>query len=457
MQVHSPERDRAREPACMVLVATFTSAALDVPTLFFVAVCVSAMLGLFLLFAWLQQRSVRALAWWGSAYLIGACSLALWNAPTPISIVPSEIPGALMFIACGMIWNGVRLFHGRPVLRLANVAGAFIWLVGSQLPGFAEYNDARIGLGGFIVATYTFCIAFEFWRDRRHSLRSRTGAIVVPCLHAGIFLMPLAIRVFLPAAPTQSWLVVFTLETIIYAVGTAFIVMLMVKDHYVHVYRSAANTDPLTGLLNRRGFVESARNLCARYARQKPIVVLMFDLDHFKSVNDRFGHAIGDEVLRVFAQVTGTNLRASDIVARLGGEEFAAILPADRAAAAVIAERVRAAFETAGAVVAGQRIGVTVSIGAALSDAPVTNVEALLLLADEALYRAKHGGRNRTKFADEAEPAPSDRARLIAAARNEPPENLVRLVHRKKKARPAGVEETKAADEAATSRLLYRR
>lgn len=384
---------------------------LDVPTLFFVAVCLAATLGLFLLLAWLQQRSVRALAWWGSAYLLGAGSLALWSAPA--HLVPPEIPAALMFVACGMIWNGVRLFHRRPVLWFANFVGAFIWLIVLQLPGFAADNNARIALGGFVVAAYTFCISFEFWRDRRQSLRSRTAVVVVPCLHASIFLMPLAIRVFLPEAPAQSWLVVLTLETIIYAVGTAFIVMLMVKDHYVHVYRSAANTDPLTGLLNRRGFVESARDLCARYARQKPIALLMFDLDHFKSINDRFGHAIGDEVLRIFAQVTGTNLRASDIVARLGGEEFAAILPADRDQAASIAERVRAAFGAAGVAVAGRRIGATVSIGAALSDAPVTNVEALLLLADAALYRAKASGRNRLEIAGEA--PMSDAVRLLTS------------------------------------------
>jgi len=378
--------------------------ALDVPTLLVVAVCVTAVLGLFLLLVWLQQRSVRALAWWGAAYLAGAFSLALWSAPGLASSVPPEIPGALILIACGMIWNGVRLFHGRRVVSLANFAGALIWLAGSRIPVLATHDGARIALGAVVVAAYSFCIAFEFWRDRRQSLRSRVGAILVPSLHAGIFLTPLAIRIGLPEAPTQSWLVVLALQTIVYAVGTAFILMLMVKDHYVHVYRSAANTDPLTGLLNRRGFVESARGLCRRFGGQKPIALLMFDIDHFKSVNDRFGHAVGDEVLRVFAQVTNANLRASDVVARLGGEEFAAILPADRGQAASIAERVRAAFEGAGAFVAGHRIGATVSIGAALSDEPVTNIEALLLRADAALYQAKAAGRNRLVMAGE-EPA----------------------------------------------------
>ena len=88
---------------------------------------------------------------------------------------------------------------------------------------------------------------------------SRTAAIVVPCLHAAIFLVPLAMRAFLPEiAAAAAWLTVFALETMLYAVGTAFIVLLMVKDHHVHVYRTAASTDHLTGLLNRRAFLESA-------------------------------------------------------------------------------------------------------------------------------------------------------------------------------------------------------
>jgi len=403
---------------------------LDVPTLSFVAVCIAAMLGLFLIFAWLQQRNVRALAWWGSAYLIGASSLALWSAPTHLFTMPPEIAAALIFIACGMVWNGVRLFHGRRLLRVANFAGALVWLIGSQLPGFGEHSVARVALGGIVVAAYTFCIAFDLWRERREPLRSRTGAIVVPCLHAGIFLMPLAMRTFLPSVLAQSWLLVFTLETIIYAIGTAFIVMLMVKDHYVHVYRTAANTDPLTGLLNRRGFAENARNLCADPLRRKPIALMMFDLDRFKSINDRFGHAIGDEALRVFGHVISTNLRASDVVARLGGEEFAAILPADRDAALMIGERVRAAFEAAGVTIAGYAMGATVSIGIAMSDARLPEVESLLGNADAALYRAKANGRNRLEVAGDEQA--SETTRLIAAARHAKlPENVVALPTRK--------------------------
>ena len=142
----------------------------------------------------------------------------------------------------------------------------------------------------------------------------------------------------------------------------------------------------------------------------------MFDLDHFKSINDRFGHGVGDDVLRVFANVGALSMRESDIVGRLGGEEFAAIVPEPMEVAARIAERMRAGFEAAGATVGAHAIGATVSIGAATSYQAVTDIDALIVRADAALYRAKHDGRNRLRAAED-EAAPSERARLIAAAR----------------------------------------
>ena len=132
------------------------------------------------------------------------------------------------------------------------------------------------------------------------------------------------------------------MKTIIYAVGTAFIVMLMVKDHHVHVYRTAACTDHLTGLFNRRAFIENALELCALQAKHnEPVAMLMFDLDHFKSINDSFGHTLGDEVLRLFGQVVRASTRADDIIGRFGGEEFVAIVPGGLESASKIAERVR--------------------------------------------------------------------------------------------------------------------
>jgi diguanylate cyclase (GGDEF)-like protein len=386
----------------------------------------------------MQQRNVRALAWWGSAYLIGASAMALSTAPAPFIKLPAAVPGALTFLACGMVWNGVRLFQGRRVLPFATFIGAALWLGLAQIPGMMQNGNGEI-LGALIVPVYTFFIAMELWRERRRTRYSRAAAIVVPCLHAGVFLVPLAMRAFLPDGHSGAWLTIFTLETILYAVGTAFIVMLMVKDHHVHVYRTAASTDHLTGLLNRRAFMENAQTLRKRLARRgESVAVLMFDLDHFKSVNDRFGHSAGDEVLRLFARVTKASTRLDDIIGRFGGEEFIAIVPGDIEVAEKIAERVRTAFENAGAVIENQPIAATVSIGAASSYDAAMTVEALIAKADAALYRAKHEGRNRV-VSTESESA-SERARLIAAARRARPLGLVafaRVSQRSKSARSA--------------------
>lgn len=402
--------------AASLQTSNLPSAVLDTPTLAFVAVCLAGFLGLFLIFTWFQQRSVPALAWWGSAYLIGSSALALWGAPSPMFKVPPEYAEALMFVSGGMIWNGVRLFHGRPLWPVTSFAGAAIWLVLCRSDVVPEGSNSRFVAATIVVAIYTFFIAHELWRERRKSFFSRSAAIVVPCLHAGIFLLPLAMREFLPEAFEVDWLAVLALEMILYAVGVAFIVLLMVKDHHVGVYRKAATTDHLTQLLNRGAFLEAAREMHASQgARDEPVTLLMFDLDHFKSVNDRFGHGVGDSVLRVFAKSVRKSMRASDIIGRLGGEEFAAIVAEPMEIATPIAERIRAGFEAVGAVVDAQEIGATVSIGAATSYSAAADVDALILRADAALYAAKHGGRNRVSMAEE-EPG-SERVRLIAAAR----------------------------------------
>lgn len=376
-------------------------AALDVPTLSFVAICIAALLGLLLTVAWMQQRDVRALAWWGAAYLIGAAAMALWSAPAQLFRVPTEFSSALMFIACGMIWNGVRLFQGRRLLPFAVFAGAVVWLLVSPFPTFADNGNARTALGAVVVAGYTFAIAFELGRERRKALYSPTRMVVVPSLHAGIFLLPLLLHAFLPDVLATGWLTVFTLETLIYAVGAAFIVLMMVQDRQVRIYRNAAETDFLTRLLNRRAFLEAAQAMCVRQAaRGEPVTLLMFDLDHFKSINDRFGHATGDAALQVFAETARSSMRADDVIARLGGEEFAAIVPAPIETAVKIAERVRANFERAGVTIDGRPIGATVSIGAAAALAPAVNVDDLLARADDALYGAKNSGRNRIQTAD---------------------------------------------------------
>lgn len=153
-----------------------------------------------------------------------------------------------------------------------------------------------------------------------------------------------------------------------------------------------ARTDPMTGLLNRRGFALLwQRGMVLARRSGRPLSVIVIDIDHFKRVNDSFGHAAGDEVIKYLGRVMRQRLRASDVVARLGGEEFAAMLPdTDVKGAQAIAQALVDAIGAQPVPVVGR---ITVSIGVA-SLAPNEDGAALLQRGDEALYRAKHGGRN---------------------------------------------------------------
>jgi GGDEF domain-containing protein len=357
---------------------------LDVPTLFIVSIFVTTILGLFLLFAWVQDRSIRALAWWGAAYLIAGISVAIYTMQdSATSAFSLAIGNALLFVACGVIWSGARLFHGREVRPLWMFAGAIAWLIALTFPGFVESSAGRIVLSSVAIAAYTFLTAMELWGGRRERLLSRWPAVAVLVLQAAVFLVPIPIVLLAPGEENladfaHGWFGIFALETLLYAIATAFIVLTMAKERSEKIHRTAATIDPLTEIFNRRALLDAGRRVLARIPWEKqPAAVLMFDLDHFKKINDRFGHAVGDRALQTFAQTLSSAL--------------------------VAAERVRAAFEEAAKEIDGLPVGGTVSIGAAATDEPECDIDKLLGEADKALYAAKTSGRNRVVLSGSAE------------------------------------------------------
>lgn len=165
--------------------------------------------------------------------------------------------------------------------------------------------------------------------------------------------------------------------------------------------RSDAETDPLTGLPNRRGFDAALRRAVREAAGGRPTVLAVFDLDHFKAVNDSWGHPAGDAVLRVIGELCGDALRADDFPARIGGEEFAILFrDATLTDAAAIVERLRQTIQAQPILApgAGKLLHVTASFGLAVVDGQARPA-AVLAAADRALYAAKDGGRNRLSIA----------------------------------------------------------
>lgn len=396
--------------------------ALDISTLYLVASLVAAMLGGLLLFFWRQEK-IAALGWWGAAYMLGGVVIVVW-AVTGASLgrLPETALTMAGFAACGMVWNAARVFHGRSPSWPGILAGSVVWAGASfNLP---ETSNLRIIVGAAIVAGYAALTASELWSERRKSYKSRWPTVAIPTMHGIVLMLPILLGDFLRDAHgvldvRSGWVAAFAVELVLYAVGTVFIIFMLVSERQVTAHKTAASIDPLTGLFNRRGFSELTGRMIEReQSAGRPVTVLIFDIDHFKSVNDRFGHPAGDEILKLFSNVLVHTLRITDIVGRIGGEEFAAMLPCAVDEAVIAAERVRTTFASAGVQVDDTPLATSVSIGVS-GGPPGTDLNALLAAADTALYRAKRGGRNRVEIATE-EPLELDQQRLRAAQQSAP-------------------------------------
>src|SRR5665213_1591322 len=405
---------------------------LDVNTLFMVTMNVEIILGLLLFFAWAQNFSKRSLAWWGSAHIMRAVSIMLLGlygtVPDSLSI---DLANAVLFGSFALTWCGARVFDRRrpePALALAGVA---IWLLACRVHTFVDTVELRILVGSGIVTTYTWATAFEFWRGRDEALVSRWPAIFMLFAHGALFLLrtPLSSVAHAPSGnlAMSGWLDLLSLEALLFTISIAFILLAMAKERTEYRHRAAASTDPLTGIANRRGFLEQAALSKRATTGNQPTAVLLFDLDHFKTINDQYGHAIGDRALQIFADVAKAHIGTAGNLGRWGGDEFVAVLTnTSREIAATVAERIRAALEDAASDIDGRVVGATISTGMAFSSHGAFELPSMLLQADQALYRAKNAGRNRLAIAT------AETTASVTRDDNEPPSdsNVVRIGRR---------------------------
>jgi diguanylate cyclase (GGDEF)-like protein len=380
---------------------------LDIPTLFVIAVFVCAVAGFLLLLSWLQNRNVRGLALWASSLIIGSIGVALIAARGDISDTWSiAIGNAILATAYGMMWAGARNFDGRATSAPLVLAGAVIWLIACRIEAFFTSPQARTALMSVVVVSYSLLSAWELWRRRREGLIFRLPVILLLLVHAAFFVVRIPLAGALPL-PTDSeeipsgWWTFTMFEGVFFAFCIPYLFGAMARERMVLGYKHASLIDPLTGVGNRRAFFERGEKLLHRNAfDRRPTVLLLFDLDRFKRINDTFGHHVGDQVLMGFCGAATAALRPDDLFGRLGGEEFASLLPhtsLDEGLA--VAERIRSNFEAAALAVGANTSAATVSVGVAMSIDSGRNLADIIKAADRALYRAKANGRNRVEHA----------------------------------------------------------
>ncbi len=284
------------------------------------------------------------------------------------------------------------------------LAGAFILLTFANVIKLVGYEDIVNNFGNILFlgsAVYTLVVAFIAWR--RGSRPAGWFLLAWTLLEA--FTIATTIRLLFNASAEHDNVVYLGLP--LSMVAASLLIALGIADRLREQRRALseaerhAQIDALTGVLNRRSLVERLHAACARaQARGLPISLLFIDLDHFKEINDSFGHAAGDACLRAIIPPIQAELRQSDVIGRYGGEEFVVILSsADTAAAHPIAQRILERVASVRVEGHGEPISLTCSIGVATSDMLGVWGEHLIARADAAVYQAKRSGRNRVQVA----------------------------------------------------------
>ncbi|MBB4954145.1 diguanylate cyclase (GGDEF)-like protein [Agrobacterium vitis] len=371
----------------------------NVPTLNLCGLVASLIVAMLMLFSWCFEKKSAELAFWAIGYFCIATGQMLQSLR---GIIPESygMGGGILFLLLGMgfIWIGFRAFDGfsRPYIWVVLVATVWIILC-LAIPDFLAVPNHRIGVYNFLFVPQLALGLWSVWLGwRQERLPARILILVMGVLYAVLTMARLPLAIVYPVMEVNGiavtpWFNAMTFVLYCDALGLGFGVFSLVRERSLRQYKHASETDMLTGVLNRRAFYDQA----LKRLRRAEGVIALIDIDHFKSVNDSHGHACGDLVLQRFTQIVTAHLSADMVFGRMGGEEFAVLIPAHGGHDAMaFCEAIRNAVSQMSILWRDRQIGVTISIGVCCLPDQMPDLETALMRADSALYEAKHYGRN---------------------------------------------------------------
>ncbi|MBH3358673.1 MULTISPECIES: GGDEF domain-containing protein [Pseudomonas] len=375
---------------------------LSIPTLILVTVFLLGLMGTLTLHTWARGKRERPLGYLGAMLLLASVGVALISLrERGYDLVPLVLGNIVLLLSAALGWTAMRTLAGRAPYLPGIAMGVVVWLLFCFTPVFYDSLSLRITVYSTLAAAYSGLGIVELWRSRNRLDMAYMPALLILGMHTIFYLVRLIVDEGLSLENALSgsgdgarFFAVMLFESMLYATGIAYITLAMVKEQAEKKYKTAANTDELTGIGNRRAFITQGEQILAEAKRtHTPITLLLFDLDHFKRLNDSLGHQAGDQALIAFSQLATRNLRHGDVFGRIGGEEFACLLPgAGEQIATLVAQNIRQRFHSAALPTPGS---LSVSIGVVTSEAAGYELSRLLALADDALYAAKAAGRNR--------------------------------------------------------------
>lgn len=373
---------------------------MDLPTLLLTGGLVSLFCALLLLMSAWRSSDAKTLVWWS----LGCLALSGWAVASHVGAQwklnwAFDASMLLATLAPALFLISARSFNRRATRTAMILVSAFVWMQ-AHLALHHSGDVDEVSWAHVLGATSYYVLTF-LEIARGPSLGAKLPLLALVGLHTVLMVGMAALAAeILRALPLLHGITYAELN--LFVIGSSLFLVTMVKERSEERQRRAATTDALTGLPNRRAVFDLAEPTISRLrAEETPFAVAVFDLDRFKAVNDTFGHAVGDRALMLFADTMRAALRPVEVVGRLGGEEFVAILAGVGTRHGVqIADRLRAAFAGDAGSIDGHPVGATVSIGLAFSDGGTCSFESLLAIADEALYAAKLNGRDRVEWSE---------------------------------------------------------